>query len=116
MIKAPHCPTSCIVTKRKPKMSKKLKPPYPLCYHKKTKYKNNKNKQASLKSMKLCGISNLSLLQKKTKNKLSNVKPFSLDILILININKSKKSNISQYNILIKILDSINIIHFLLWI
>jgi hypothetical protein len=27
-------------------MSQKLKPPYPLCYHKKTKYKNNKNKQA----------------------------------------------------------------------
>ncbi len=46
MIKAPHCPTSCIVTKGKPKMSKKLKPPYPLCYYKKPNIKTIKtNKQ-----------------------------------------------------------------------
>jgi hypothetical protein len=82
----------------------------------KIKYKNNKNKQASLKSMKLCGISNLSLLQKKTKNKLKSMKPFFPYILIPININELKKSNISQYNILITILDSINIIHFVAWI
>jgi hypothetical protein len=46
MIKAPHCPTSCIITKGKPKMSKKLNPPYPLCYHKKPNIKTIKtNKQ-----------------------------------------------------------------------
>jgi hypothetical protein len=46
MIKAPHCPTSCIITKGKQKMSIKLKPPYPLCYHKKPNIKPIKtNKQ-----------------------------------------------------------------------
>jgi len=47
MIKAlPIAPTSCIVTKGKQKMSKKLKPPYPLYYHKKPNIKAmKKNKE-----------------------------------------------------------------------
>jgi hypothetical protein len=44
----------------------------------KPKYKNNKNKQESLKNMKLCGISKPFIATKENKNKLRSVKLFSL--------------------------------------